>query len=129
MKKKGTAITIWIAIVYGIIVGGYFMGNGLMKGSDMDYRFWVDALFHIVVWFVPVIGIGILLYKVMGKLQKSRRRIWRWIGIGGFVLYIIFAGKVSFFYGIFSLFSMTCDEKMPDGNLVVTVPHGFDSTH
>ena len=128
-NKRGRLIAVCTAVMYVLMVGGYFAGKELMKGTDLSYRFWVDAVFCIVAWFVPVIVIGIGVYGVMNKLQKIKKKLWQAIGIGGFILYIIFAGNLSIFYGMCCLFNMTYDEKMIDGNLVVTVPHGFDSYH
>ena len=39
---------------YILIVAGYYWGRDAGKRIGLEYRFWVDACFHIWVWFVPV---------------------------------------------------------------------------
>lgn len=120
---------IWIFIcIYFLIVAGYFGGKCVGVKGGLEYRFWVDAGFRIWVWFVPVLLIGGLLLKAYIRLRKGKSN-WRWILIVLLVGYIGIAAYLSLLYALFNAFTLTSDEKMPDGNLVVAVPYGMESIH
>lgn len=61
--------------------------------------------------------------------QWKRKSPWRWVLSVLLVGYTGAAVYLSFLYVLISAFSMTSDEKMPDGNLVVAVPYGMESIH
>lgn len=114
--------------IYFLITAAFFLGKGVGERQGLEYRFWVDACFHIWVWFLPIILVGILLLKACMK-QWKRKNAWKWmltvllVGYSGVAMY------ASFLYVFFSAFAITSDEKMPDGNLVVAVPHGMESIY
>ena len=116
---------IWVFICsYFLIVAGYYFGKSVGERLGLEYRFWVDACFRIWVWFVPILSAGMMLLRICIR-QWKRKSPWRWVSS---VLLVGFAGVAvcaSLLYALFSAFTMTSDEKMPDGNLVVAVPHGI----
>ena len=128
-KVKSPKRIIWIFIgIYFLVVAGYYLGKGSGEGIGLEYRFWVDACFRIWVWFVPILFVGVLLLKTCIRLWQKQSP-WRWplsllaVVCGGGALYF------SFFYFLFCGFTMTSDERMPDGNLVVAVPSSMESVH
>lgn len=120
---------IWVFICcYFLIVAGYYFGKSVGERLGLEYRFWVDACFRIWVWFVPILSAGMMLLRICIR-QWKRKSPWRWFSS---VLQVGFAGVAVYaclLYALFSAFTMTSDEKMPDGNLVVAVPHGMESIH
>ena len=124
---------LWILIgIYFLIVAGYCLGKRIGDRQGLEYRFWMDACFRIWVWFAPILFAGTMLLRScirQWKGNSSRKNPWRWVLL---VLTIGFAGAAvytSLFYVLFSAFTMTSEEKMPDGNLVVAVPSGMESVH
>ena len=126
---KHTKKFIWILIcTYILVVTGYYLGKDAGERLGLEYRFWVDACFHIWVWFLPILLIGALVLKTCIR-QWKKKSIWRWILSVLSICYIGVATFASFFYILFSAFTITYDKKMPDGNLVVAVPDGMESIH
>jgi len=124
-KKK----YMWILIlVYCFILATYDLGRSIGNKLGLEYRFWVDAGFRIWIWFVPVLSAGILLIRACIRLWR-KKSAWRWFLTIFVAAYIGITVYISFFYLLFNLFTLTSDEKMPDGNLVVAVPHGMESIH
>ena len=120
---------IWILFLgYFLLVAGYYIGKNVGNRLGVEYRFWVDALFCICVWFVPVMFVGIVLLKICIR-QWKKKSIGRWILSLVLICYTGVAAYASFFYVLFGAFTLTFDEKMPDGNLVVAVPNGMESIH
>ena len=120
---------IWMIIFsYFLIVAGYCLGKVVGKKQNLEYRFWVDACFRIWVWFVPVLFMGITLLKACVRKWKQHS-LWKWILTVLSLGYIGVALYFSFIYVLVALFTLTFDEKMPDGNLVVAVPYGMESIH
>ena len=120
---------IWIFIcIYFLIVAGFYLGKSVGERQGLEYRFWVDACFCIWVWFVPILLVGVMLLKACIKKWK-RKNAWKWILSVLLVGYSGVAVYASFLYILFSAFTMTSDERMPDGNLVVAVPYGMESIH
>lgn len=127
--KKAKRITIWAVVVaYFIIIIGYCLGKAVAGNAGLEYRFWVEALFRIIVWFVPALFIGVLL--LLGCIRKWKKKSgYRWVLTAVLILYSLAAAYLSLWYFLFNIFSLATDEKMPDGNLVVTVPYGMESDH
>ena len=120
---------IWIGIcIYFLIIAGYCLGKSVGKRLGLEYRFWADACFRIWVWFVPILFIGVMLLRACFR-QWKRKKAWRWILSVLLVGYIGVAGYASLLYVLVNVFTITSDEKMPDGNLVVAVPFGLESIH
>lgn len=120
---------LWMIICsYFLIVAGYCLGKVVGEQQDLEYRFWVDACFRIWVWFVPLLFMGITLLKACVRKWKQHS-LWKWILTVLSLGYIGVALYFSFIYVLVALFTLTFDEKMPDGNLVVAVPHGMESVH
>jgi len=120
---------IWIGIcIYFLIIAGYCLGKSVGERMGLEYRFWADACFRIWVWFVPILFIGVMLLRGCFR-QWKRKRTWRWILSVLLVGYIGVAGYASLLYILINAFTLTSDEKMPDGNLVVAVPYGLESIH
>ena len=113
---------------YILIVAGYYWGRDAGERIGLEYRFWVDVSFRIWVWFVPVLFVGGLLLKACIRLWKEKS-LWRWVIIVFLVGYIGITAFLSLLFVLVSAFSLTSDEKMPDGNLVVAVPYGMESIH
>lgn len=127
VRKYSRLILICICI-YSLIVVGFYIGKKVGEKQGLEYRFWVDACFGIWVWFLPIILIGVMLLKACIK-QWKRKSAWKWILSVLLVGYSCVAVYASFLYILFSAFTMSSDERMPDGNLVVAVPHGMESIH
>ena len=128
-KVRSPKRLIWIFIgIYFLIVAGYYLGKAVGVKLGLEYRFWVDAGFRIWVWFVPVLFAGVLLLKACTR-QWKRKSPWKWILSVLVVGYAGVAVYASFLYVLVSAFTMTSDERMPDGNLVVAVPSGMESIH
>ncbi len=120
---------IWILIcVYILIVAGFYWGKDVGERLGLEYRFWVDACFRIWVWFIPVLIVGGLFLKACMRQWKGKSP-WRWVLAVLLVGYAGIAMYLSLLYVLFSAFTLTSDEKMPDGNLVVAVPYGMESIH
>ena len=113
---------------YILIVAGYYWGKDAGEKIGLEYRFWVDAGFRIWIWFVPVLFVGILLLRACVRLWK-KKSAWRWFLAIVVFAYIGITAYISLLYFLFNLFTLTSDEKMPDGNLVVAVPYGIESIH
>ena len=127
--KNSKRIILWATVVtYFIIVISYYIGKTAAGNAELEFRFCVDVLFRIIVWFVPVILIGIVCFLSCVKQWKKRSRA-RWIVSFALIVYGVAAAYVSFLYVFFSAFTITSDQKMSDGNLVVAVPHGLDCYH
>lgn len=120
---------IWIfPCIYFLIVAGYCLGKVVGEKQGVEYRFWVEAGFRIWVWFVPMLSAGVLLLKVCIRKWK-RKSPWKWILSVLLVGYAGVAMYLSLLYVLINAFTMTSDERMPDGNLVVSVPYGMESIH
>ena len=120
---------IWIGIwIYFLIIAGYCLGKSVGKRLGLEYRFWADACFRIWVWFVPILFAGTMLLRACIR-QWKRKSTWRWILSVLLVGYIGLAVYASLLYVLINVFTITSDEKMPDGNLVVAVPYGLESIH
>jgi len=115
-------------VAYFIIVVSYYIGKTVAGNAELEFRFWVDALFRIIVWFVPGFLIGIMIFLSCVKQWKKRSRA-RWIVSVALIVYGLAAAYLSFLYVFFSAFTITSDQKMADDNLVVAVPHGLDCYH
>ena len=110
---------IWVFIcIYFLIVAGFYLGKSVGERQGLEYRFWVDACFRIWVWFVPILFAGIMILRICIK-QWKRKSPWRWILSVLLLVYGCGAVYVSFIYVLVNAFTITSDEKMPDGNLVV----------
>ena len=120
---------IWVSIcIYFLIVAGFYLGKSVGERQGLEYRFWVDACFRIWVWFVPILFAGIMILRICIK-QWKRKSPWRWILSVLLLVYGCGAVYVSFIYVLVNAFTITSDEKMPDGNLVVAEPYGMESIH
>lgn len=127
--KKSKRISLWATIVtYVITVIAYCLGRTIAGNLELEFRFWVDVLFRIVVWFVPALLIGIMILLACVKQWKKRSGA-RWIVTFILVIYGLAIAYLSFLYIFFSAFTITSDKKMADENLVVAVPHGLDCYH
>lgn len=115
-------------VAYFIIVISYYIGKTVAGNAELEFRFWVDVLFRIIVWFVPVLLIGVMIVLSSVKQWKKRSGA-RWIVSFALIIYGLAAAYLSFFYIFISAFTLTSDQKMADGNLVVAVPHGLDCYH
>lgn len=125
--KKNKQILIWGVIVsYAAIVIGYFIGKNVAGNAGLEYRSWVDILFWILVWFVPIIIIGGLLFRICEKRwNKKNKSRWGW-SIITFV-YVLISAWLSLLYIVFGAFGLSTDKRMADGNLVVTASDGLES--
>ena len=127
--KNSKRIALWAMIVaYFIIVVSYYIGKTVAGNAELEFRFWVDVLFRIIVWFVPVLLIGVMIVLSCVKQWKKRSGA-RWIVSVALIVYGLVAAYLSFLYVFFSAFTITSDQKMADDNLVVAVPHGLDCYH
>lgn len=126
-SKTKRSIGIFICS-YFLIVAAYCLGETAGKKQGLEYRFWIDACFRFWVWFVPIIFVGIILLKLCIR-QWKHQSFWRW---SMSVLLVAYTGAAVYFsliYALVSLFTLTSDEKMPDGNLVVAEPSGMETIH
>lgn len=126
-SKTKRSIGIFICS-YFLSVAAYYLGETVGKKQGLEYRFWVDACFRFWVWFVPIIFVGIILLKLCIR-QWKHQSFRRWIMSVMLVVYTGAAVYFSLIYVLVSLFTLTTDEKMPDGNLVVAVPNGMEALH
>ena len=127
-KSKKKVIRATSVAIYILVTGSYLLGGWLLKGTDLEYRYWVDILARLFLWVVPVIGAGAGLLMLVIKAYKRKKKVWEVIAIVLFLAYLWIVLKLSFFYLLFSAFTVTYDEKMPDGNLIAAEPYGMDST-
>ena len=77
---------------------------------------------------VPILFAGMILLRTCIG-QWKRKHPWRWMLSVLLVGYIGVAVYASLLYVLINAFTITSDEKMPDGNLVVAVPYGLESIH
>ncbi len=128
MKKAPKIICLSVFIIYMVILIGYFLGKSGIQNTGLEYRFWVEAIFRIMVWFVPALFVGILL--LLGCIRQWKRKSGsRWVLAIALIVYGLVAAFLSFWYILFNVFTMTTDEVMPDGNLIVAVPEGMEYYH
>lgn len=128
MKNRKITVISWVVAVYVLITTGYFLGGYVLRSTDLAFRYWVDVLARSVIWLVPFASGGVGLFVWIRKAFRGEKKVWRFITILVFVIYLWIVLKLSFFYAIFNAFTLTYDEKMPDGNLVAAEPYGMDST-
>ncbi len=126
-NTKRTAFLISV-VAYFIIVIAYYIGKTAAVNAGLEYRFWVDVLFKIVVWFVPILLIGAMIFLICVKQWKKRSKT-RWIISVLLVIYGLAAVYLSFLFIFVSAFTITSDQKMADANLIVAVPEGLDCYH
>lgn len=127
--KKSKRIALWVTVAaYIMIVISYCIIKTAAGNSELELRFWVDILFRIVVWFVPVLLIGVMIFLACIKQWKKKSGA-RWIVSVLLIIYGLAAAYLSFLFVFVSAFTITSDKKMPDGSLIVSVPHGLDSYH
>lgn len=131
--RKAKRVAFWAVIVsYIAIIAGYLLGKVIAGNAGLEYRFWAETIFRIIVWFVPVLLIGAMILLACIKQWKKKSGI-RWILVIVLaiilVFYVLVAAYLSFGYILINVFTMTTDEKMADGNLVVAVPEGMEYYH
>lgn len=120
---------LWIGIgSYFLIIAGYCFGKAVGEGQGLEYRFWTDTCFRIWVWFAPILFAGIMLLKTCIR-KWQQKSSWRWMLSILLICYVGAALYFSFIYVLINAFTMTSDEKMPDGNLVVAESRGLESIH
>lgn len=128
MKKVKHKIVTIITIMYILIIIAFYIGKKLAENAGLEYRYWVEFLFYMIVWFVPVALIGIFIFKVRSRSIAKELSV-KIIMTIALIIYCLIAGMMSLGYSFVLAISMTTDEKMPDGNLVVAVPEGMEYTH
>ena len=52
MSKTAKRVLGIIVLTYVVVVFVYFLGWAVAENTGLEYRFWVDVLFRIIVWFV-----------------------------------------------------------------------------
>ena len=128
MSKTIKCVFGLIVLTYGVVIFVYFLGGAVFSNAGLEYRFWVDVRFRIVVWFVPALLLWVMILLACIK-QWKKKSGGRWIWLIALLIYGCIAAYLSFLYVLFGAFTMTSDEKMPDGNLVVAVPEGMEYYH
>lgn len=128
MKKAGRKRLCGIIICYAVFIITYFIGAQYAGSNGLEYRSWIDMLFRLVLWAVPVFILGLLLFSTFKKGHKNRGSL-RFLWMGIFVVYVAVAAFLTFLYIFISAVNLSTDEKMEDGNLVVTVSDGMESFH
>lgn len=113
-----------VGVLYVLICIAYFPGKEILLNKGLEYQYWIEILLRFIIWFVPLILAGVLLLRARKKTEKGRRAAFTVV----FVIYSIVAIIFSFGYILFNAFTVSTDEKMQDGNLVVTVPNGLENT-
>lgn len=127
MKNKKTMISVGI-IVYLAIVIFYYLGKYVAYNNGLEYFTWVNTLFYFIVWFIPLLAIGIVLFYVYKTRKKNNRSVkWLWpiLGISYAVVTVIIFCIYVLGRGLF----LRTDQKMPDGNYVVTFSNGMESEY
>ncbi|MGN0484975.1 MAG: hypothetical protein ACI4HI_15635 [Lachnospiraceae bacterium] len=114
-----------IGVIYILIGVGYFLGKKILLNYNLEYQYWIEILLRNIIWFVPLIMIGVFLFRVRKKTEKGRRAAFTVV----FVTYCMVAVVLSFGYILFNAFTMSTDEKMQDGNLIVTVQNGSQTVY
>lgn len=128
MKKVKYKIVTIITIMYILIIMAFFIGKKLAESAGLEYRYWVEFLFYMIAWLVPVVLVG--MFIVMARRRSIAKRMSVKIIITiVLIIYCLIAGMMSLGYSFILVLSMTTDEKMPDGNLVVAVPEGMEYSH
>ena len=128
MNKTKQIVIGTTLVAYITVIIAYIIGKAVSANTGLEYRFWVETLFRIIVWFVPVLLIGVMILLACIK-QWKRKSGGRWAWLVALLIYGCAAAYLSFLYILFGAFTMTTDEKMADGNLVVTVPEGLECTY
>lgn len=128
MSKTAKRVFGIIVLTYVVVVFVYFLGWAVAENTGLEYRFWVDVLFRIIVWFVPALLIGVMILLVCIK-QWKKKSGGRWAWLITLLIYGCAAAYLSFIYVLFGAFTMTSDEKMADVSLVVAVPEGMEYYH
>lgn len=127
MKSKKIKITIGI-IVYFAIVICYYIGKCAANRNGLEYFTWVNALFYFIVWFIPLLAIGIALRCIYIERRKnSRWAKWHWTILG--ISYAAVTVIIFLLYILCAALFLHTDEKMPDGNYVVTFADGMESNY
>lgn len=128
MSKTTKRLLGTIVLVYAATILVYFLGGAVAGNAGLEYRFWAEVLFRIIVWFVPALLFGVMILLACIK-QWKKKSGGRWACIIALLIYGCVAAYLSFLYILFGVFTMTTDEKMADGNLVVAVPEGMEYDH
>lgn len=128
MKKVKHKIVKIITIMYILIIIAFFFGKKLAENAGLEYRYWVGFLFYMIVWFVPIGLIGMFIFMARSRSIAKELSV-KIIMTTVLIIYSLIAGMMSLGYSFVLAISMTTDEKMPDGNLVVAVPEGMDYSH
>lgn len=128
MKKTIRISFVTVISAYIFFIIGYLLGEWILGNTGLEYRFWVDVLFRIIVWFVPAFLLGVMILLACIK-QWKKKSGGRWILLIVLLIYGCAVAYLSFLYVLFGAFTMTSDKKMADGNLVVAVPEGMEYYH
>lgn len=125
--KKIKRIAFWGVIgFYAVVVIGYLVGENVAENAGLEYRSWVEIMFRVIVWFVPILMIGGMFFRICIKQWKKNHKCrWGWGVLA--IAYVLFSAWLSFIYVIFGIFSLSTDKKMADGNLVVAGSEGLKS--
>lgn len=128
MNKVKHKIVMIIAIMYLAIMIAFSLGKKLAENAGLEYRYWVEVLVYMIAWFVPVILVGVFIFMARGRSIAKGQGV-KIIPTIVLIIYCLIAGMMSLGYPFILVLSMTTDEKMPDGNLVVAVPEGMEYSH
>ena len=97
MKKSTKIVFMAVVIAYVAVIIGYFLGKLTIQSIGLEYRFWVETIFRIIVWFVPVLLIGVLL--LLGCINQWKKKSGsKWVLTIILTLYGLAATYLSFIY-------------------------------
>lgn len=124
MKKRHFYL---ISIVFYLAVAAvYFAGKVALKEQGLEYRFWADTLARVILWCVPFVLLGVLIWHIRGYLLARGKSAAGGVLLGIFILFIIGGTLASAWEAFVFVFRMERETRMPDGNLVVSKPSEYD---
>lgn len=125
MKKRHFYL---ITIVFYLAIAAvYFAGEILLKEQGLEYRLWVDIAARLILWCVPFVLLGVLIWHIRGYLLARGKNAAGGVLLGIFILFIIGSTLASVWEAFVFVFRMESETRMPDGNLVVSKPLEYDS--
>lgn len=113
---------------YVLMAGAYFAGARWMSGRGMEYRMWAELAARILLWCVPLLLTGALLWEGIKNFTCRGKKAAAGFLLGCFVLFIICGTLLTVYKMFMGAMTMKTETKMPDGNLVVTAANDYGAS-
>lgn len=98
----------------------------IAENAGLEYRYWVEILFRCIVWFIPVLIVGGMIF-VFGKRKREKNPKISWFWTGLIYVYILAVLFMTLIYMLFSMIKLSSEQKMEDGNFVVGVSESSET--